>query len=44
VEWARGKAWALQQAMGAIWYYVESNPPMSRMGATTLRRILADTL
>jgi hypothetical protein len=28
--------------MGAGWYYVESNPPMSRMGVRTLHRIMAD--
>ena len=42
LEWQRGKAWALEQAMGAIWYYVESNPAMSLMGRCTLERILAD--
>lgn len=42
LEWERGKAWALQQAMGAIWYYIDSNPPMHRMGRRTLERILAD--
>ncbi len=42
VEWERGKAWALQQAIGLVWYYVERNPPMSQMGKTTLERILAD--
>jgi aminoglycoside phosphotransferase (APT) family kinase protein len=42
LEWARGKAWAFEQAMGVCWYYVESNPPMSRMGRRTLDRILAD--
>lgn len=42
LEWERGKAWAFQQAMGAVWYYVESNPAMSRMGQRTLERILAD--
>ena len=41
LEWERGKAWALQQAIGAVWYYVESNPPMSEMGCRTLERILA---
>jgi aminoglycoside phosphotransferase (APT) family kinase protein len=41
-EWARGAAWALQQAMGAVWYYVESNPDMSRMGRVTLERITAE--
>jgi len=44
LEWARGKAWAFQQAMGAVWYYVESNPTMSLMGQRTLERIRADTL
>ena len=42
-EWARGMAWAFQQAMGLVWYYVESNPPMSRLGRRTLDRILAAT-
>ncbi len=42
LQWERGKAWALQQAMGAVWYYIESNPPMSRMGRRTLDRILRD--
>lgn len=43
LEWERGKAWAFQQSMGAVWYYVESNPAMSRMGQRTLGRITADT-
>ena len=42
VEWRRGAAWAFEQAMGAVWYYAESNPAMSRMGRRTLDRILAD--
>jgi aminoglycoside phosphotransferase (APT) family kinase protein len=42
LEWERGKAWAFQQSMGLVWYYVESNPAMSRMGRRTLERILAD--
>jgi hypothetical protein len=25
-RWARGMAWAFQQAMGLVWYHVESNP------------------
>jgi len=41
LEWERGKAWAFQQSMGAVWYYAESNPAMSRMGRRTLRRIMA---
>jgi aminoglycoside phosphotransferase (APT) family kinase protein len=40
-EWMRGKAWAFEQALGALWYYVESNPTMSLMGRRTLERILA---
>ncbi len=42
LEWERGKAWAFVQAMGVVWYYVESNPAMSRMGRRTLERITAD--
>jgi aminoglycoside phosphotransferase (APT) family kinase protein len=42
VQWERGKAWAFEQAMGAVWYYVDSNPAMSRMGSRTLERILTD--
>jgi aminoglycoside phosphotransferase (APT) family kinase protein len=41
-EWLRGKAWAFAQAMGAVWYYHESNPVMSRMGRRTLERVIAD--
>lgn len=39
LEWERGRAWAFQQAMGAGWYYVDSNPPMSRMALRTLNRL-----
>ncbi|TQS19984.1 aminoglycoside phosphotransferase family protein [Microbispora hainanensis] len=42
LEWERGKAWAFAQAMGLVWYYLETNPAMSRMGRRTLDRILAD--
>jgi aminoglycoside phosphotransferase (APT) family kinase protein len=42
LEWERGKAWAFQQAMGLVWYYIDSNPAMSRMGQRTLQRILSD--
>jgi hypothetical protein len=42
LEWQRGKAWAFEQAMGAIWYYVDSNPAMSHMGRRTLDRIMAN--
>ncbi|MBK6019075.1 aminoglycoside phosphotransferase family protein [Streptomyces sp. MBT53] len=40
LEWERGKAWAFEQAMGLVWYYVETNPTMSEMGRRTLDRIL----
>ncbi|WP_433073500.1 phosphotransferase [Dactylosporangium sp. CA-052675] len=40
-EWERGRAWAFVQAMGLVWYYRDSNPTMSRIGRTTLSRILA---
>jgi aminoglycoside phosphotransferase (APT) family kinase protein len=43
LEWERGKAWAFEQAMGAVWYYAVSNPAMSRMGRCTLERLQADT-
>jgi aminoglycoside phosphotransferase (APT) family kinase protein len=41
LTWERGQAWAFQQALGAVWYYAQTNPVMSRMGRRTLRRILA---
>jgi aminoglycoside phosphotransferase (APT) family kinase protein len=40
LEWERGKAWALQQALGAVWYYRDSNPSMHAMGVRTIERIL----
>ncbi|MFY9713520.1 MAG: phosphotransferase [Microbacterium sp.] len=42
VEWFRGAAWALQQAMGLVWYYETSNPEMSALGLSTMRRLLED--
>ena len=42
LQWARGAAWALEQAMGVLWYYTESNPAIQRMGRRTLQRIVAD--
>ncbi|GAS97484.1 aminoglycoside phosphotransferase [Mycolicibacterium canariasense] len=41
-EWQRGRGWAFQQAMGAVWYYVDSNPAMSTNSRRTLERIQAD--
>ena len=42
LEWERGKAWAFEQAMGLVWYYVDSNPVMSRTGRRTIKRLVAD--
>jgi aminoglycoside phosphotransferase (APT) family kinase protein len=42
LEWARGAAWAFEQALGVVWYYADSNPIMSEMGRRTLSRIAAD--
>ncbi|MCM6778411.1 aminoglycoside phosphotransferase family protein [Nocardia sp. CDC159] len=42
LEWERGRAWAFHQAMGLVWYYIDSNPIMSRIGLRTLDRIAAD--
>lgn len=41
LQWARGVAWAFEQAMGLVWYYAESNPAMSLMGRRTLQRLLS---
>lgn len=41
LEWARGQAWAFEQAMGLVWYYAESNPSMYATGQRTLTRIFA---
>lgn len=43
LEWERSKAWAFEQALGAVSYYLDTNPTMSRMGQNTLARILAAT-
>lgn len=39
LDWARGQAWAFEQAMGLVWYYAGSNPAMSLLGRRTLRRL-----
>jgi aminoglycoside phosphotransferase (APT) family kinase protein len=44
LTWRRGQAWAFEQAMGAAWYYAETNPAMALVGRRTLERILADPL
>ncbi len=42
LEWARGAAWAFEQALGVVWYYAHSNPLVSAMGRCTLARIADD--
>ncbi|MEV5966705.1 aminoglycoside phosphotransferase family protein [Kribbella sp. NPDC051952] len=39
-EWRRGMGWALAQAVGCLWYYVETNPVMSRTAHHTLTALL----
>ncbi len=41
-EWLPGAGWALQQAMGLVWYYAESNPVMAELGRSTVARLLDD--
>ena len=42
MQWQRGAAWALEQAMGLAWYYERSNPTMAALGLRTMRRLLED--
>ncbi len=42
IDWQRGAAWASQQAIGAVWYYRESNPGTAQLGRSTLTRIVND--
>ena len=39
LEWERSRAWAFQQAMGLVWYYIKTNPAMSELGRRTLSRL-----
>lgn len=41
LEWERGRAWAFAQAMGLVWYYLETNPVMCGIGRRTLERVAA---
>ena len=41
VQWRRGMAWAFQQALGLVWYYLYSNPTMSRWRMRSLDRIVS---
>jgi aminoglycoside phosphotransferase (APT) family kinase protein len=39
LEWWRGQAWAFQQAMGAVWYYITTNPTMAELARRALQNI-----
>ena len=41
--WARGTAWAFEQAIGLVWYYRTSNPGFSAFGRRSLDRLLRAT-
>ena len=41
VQWLRGAAWAVQQSVGLVWYYRDTNPSMSGWGRRSLERLLA---
>jgi aminoglycoside phosphotransferase (APT) family kinase protein len=38
--WARGRAWAIVQAIGALPYYVQTNPVMADTARATLAAVL----
>jgi aminoglycoside phosphotransferase (APT) family kinase protein len=40
--WERGRGWAILQAIGALWYYAETNPVMAATARHTLAAVLAD--
>ncbi|MFI6717833.1 aminoglycoside phosphotransferase family protein [Kribbella sp. NPDC050470] len=42
-EWRRGMGWSFAQAIGCLWYYVETNPVMSRTAHHTLTALLTAT-
>ena len=42
LEQKRSAAWALEQAMGLVWYYRVTNPTMSALGRSTISRLLED--
>ncbi|HET6985588.1 MAG TPA: aminoglycoside phosphotransferase family protein [Kribbella sp.] len=39
-EWRRGMGWSFAQAIGCLWYYIETNPVMSRTAHHTLTALL----
>ena len=43
LTWLRARAWAFEQALGLVWYYAISNPPMCEQGRRTLERIVDES-
>ncbi|HZX06790.1 phosphotransferase, partial [Kribbella sp.] len=39
-EWRRGMGWSFAQAIGCLWYYIDTNPVMSRTAHHTLTALL----
>ncbi|HYI59170.1 MAG TPA: phosphotransferase [Microlunatus sp.] len=42
LQWWRGQAWALEQAIGLVWYYQHTNVGMASLGRTTLERLITE--
>lgn len=38
--WERGRGWAIVQAIGCVWYYVDTNPVMAETARHTLAAVL----
>lgn len=43
LDWQRSRGWALEQAVGLVWYYRLTNPAMHRLGLRTIGRLLHAT-
>lgn len=41
LEWQRGRAWAFEQAVGALWYYDRTHAGMAATARRTLARVVA---
>lgn len=43
-RWERGRAWSFIQAIGCLWYYRETNPPMAATAYKTLIALLGESV
>jgi len=41
LDWERSRGWALEQAVGLVWYYRHSNRTMREFGVSIIERLLA---